>query len=39
MDRGSGLLGDFELDRPTRLLLNDGGAFANPAAGANVVDL
>jgi hypothetical protein len=39
LDRGSGLLGDFELDRPPRLLLNNGGAVSDTAAGANTVDL
>jgi len=34
LDRGSGLLGDFELDGPSRLLLNDGGAVPDPAAGS-----
>src|SRR6266568_384278 len=38
-DRGSGLFGDFELNRPARLFLNDGGAVWHPAASANIVDL
>jgi hypothetical protein len=38
-DRGSGLFGDFELDRPARLFLNDGGAVSDPTAGADIVDL
>src|SRR5439155_21479359 len=38
-DRGSGLFGDFELDRPARLFLNDGGAVSDPAAGTDIVDL
>ena len=38
-DRGSGLFGNFELNRPARLLLNDRGAVSDPAAGANVVNL
>jgi hypothetical protein len=37
--RGPRLLGNFELDRPPCLLLDDGGAVSNPAAGANIVDL
>jgi hypothetical protein len=39
LDRGSGVLGDFEPARPARLLLNDGGAVSSPAAGANIVGL
>src|SRR6202795_3335616 len=31
-DRGSGLFGNFELNRPARLFLNDGCAVSNPAA-------
>ena len=38
-DRGSGLLADFELDRPACLLLNDRGAVPHPTAGANIFDL
>jgi len=38
-DRGSGLFGSFELNRPAGLFLNDGCAVSNPAAGANIVDL
>jgi hypothetical protein len=38
-DRGSGLLGDFELNRPARLFLNDVGAVSDPTAGADIVDL
>jgi hypothetical protein len=38
-DRGSGLFGNFELDRSACLLLNDGGAISDPAAGADIVDL
>jgi tetratricopeptide (TPR) repeat protein len=36
-DRGSGLFGDFELNRPARLFLNDGCAVSNPAACADIV--
>jgi hypothetical protein len=32
-------LGDFEQDRPARLLLDRGATFANPAAGADIIDL
>jgi hypothetical protein len=39
LDRGAGLLGDLELNRPARLLLNDSGPVSNSAAGANNVDL
>jgi len=39
LDRGSGLLGDLELHRPARLLLNDGRAVRDPAANADIVDL
>ena len=39
LDRGAGLLGDLELNRPACLLLNDGGAVSNSAPGANIVDL
>jgi hypothetical protein len=39
LDRGAGLLGDLELNRPACLLLNDGGPVSNSAAGANIVDL
>ena len=38
-DRGSGLFGNFELNRPARLFLNDGCAVSKPAAYADVVDL
>ena len=38
-DRGARLLGDFELDRPSGLPLDHGGAIAHPATGAHVVDL
>jgi hypothetical protein len=38
-DRGSGLFGNFELDRSAGLLLNDRGAVSDPAAGADIVDL
>src|SRR5207244_1399361 len=38
-DRGLGLFGDFELDRPARLFLNNGGTVSDPAAGADIVDL
>jgi hypothetical protein len=33
-DRGAGLLGDLELNRPACLLLNDNGAVSNSAAGS-----
>src|SRR5262247_1247298 len=39
LDRGSGLLGDLELHRPARLLLNDGRAVADPTTDADIVDL
>jgi len=39
VDRPRGLFGDFELNRPARLSLNDGGAVSDPATGADVVDL
>src|SRR5262250_64668 len=39
LDRGSGLLGDLELHRPARLLLNDGRAVTDPTADADIVDL
>jgi hypothetical protein len=39
LDRGSGLLGDLELHRPTRLLLNDGRAVTDPTADADIVNL
>src|SRR5690348_3055354 len=39
MDRGPGLLGDFELDRSPRLFLNRGATVSHPAAAAYVVDL
>ena len=38
-DRGSGLFGDFELNRPARLFLDNGGAVSNAAASADIVDL
>jgi len=38
-DRGSGLFGNFELNRPARLFLNDGRAFSDPAASTDIVDL
>ena len=38
-DRGSGLFGNFELNRPARLFLNDGCAVSNPAASADIIDL
>jgi hypothetical protein len=39
MDRGSGLLGDFELDRSPRLFLNHGATVPHPATSLHVVDL
>jgi hypothetical protein len=39
LDRGPGLIGDLELNRPACLLLNDSGAVSNSVAGANIVDL
>jgi len=39
LDRGAGLLGDLELNRPACLLLNDSGAVSNSVAGADIVDL
>src|ERR1700751_2887154 len=39
VDRRSGLLGDLELNRPARLLLNNRSAVSDPAAGADIVDL
>src|SRR5215813_3905574 len=39
LDRGSGLLGDLELHRPARLLLNDGCAVTDPTADADIIDL
>ena len=39
LDRGSGLLGDLELHRPARLLLNDGCAVTDPTADADILDL
>src|SRR6516164_2539238 len=39
MDRGPGLLHDFELDRSPRLFLDHGATVSHPAAGAYVVDL
>src|SRR5262245_11342441 len=38
LDRGSGLLGDLELHRMVRLLLNYGSAVTDPAADADIVD-
>ena len=38
-DRGSGLLGNFKLHRPTGLFLNDDGAISDSAASADIVDL
>jgi hypothetical protein len=39
LDRGAGLLGDLELHRPARLLLDDGRAVTDPTADADIVDL
>src|ERR1700758_2198005 len=39
MDRGPGLLGDFELHRSPCLFLDHGATVSHPAAGAYVVDL
>ena len=39
LDRGSGLLGNLELHRPARLLLDDGRAVTDPTADADIVDL
>src|SRR3984893_3636242 len=39
MDRGPGLLHDFELDWSPCLFLNHGATVPHPAAGAYVVDL
>jgi hypothetical protein len=39
LDRGTGELGDLELNRPACLLLSDSGAVSNSAPGANIVDL
>jgi hypothetical protein len=39
LDRGSGLFGNFELDRSAGLLLNDRGTVSDSAVGANIVDL
>src|SRR5258707_7388099 len=39
MDRGPGLLHDFELDRSPCFFLDDGATVSHPAAGAYVVDL
>lgn len=39
VDRGSGRLGDFELHRTPRLLLNDSGAVTDAPAGADIVNL
>ena len=38
-DCAPGLLGDLELHRPARLLLNDGCAVTDPTADADIVDL
>src|ERR1700731_4075062 len=38
MDRGPGLLRDFELDRSPCLFLDHGATVSHPAAGAYVVD-
>jgi hypothetical protein len=38
-DRGSGLLGDFELDLPAYLRLDDSGAVSRPTTGANIFNL
>jgi hypothetical protein len=38
-DRGSGLLGNLELHRTSRLLLNDGRAVTDPTADADILDL
>src|SRR6201993_1431296 len=39
LDRGSGLLGDLELHRPARFLLNDGRAVTDTTADADILDL
>src|ERR1700758_3856878 len=39
MDRGPGLLRDFELDRSLCLILDHGATVSHPAPGAYVVDL
>jgi hypothetical protein len=39
MDRGPGLLHDFELDRSPCLFLDHGATVSHPAASAYVVDL
>ena len=39
LDRGSGLLGDLELHRPTRFLLNDGCAVTDTTADADILAL
>jgi hypothetical protein len=39
LDRGSGLLGNLELHRPARLLLNDRRAITDPTTDADIVDL
>src|SRR5439155_19740413 len=39
IDRGPGMLGDFELDRSPCLFLNHSATFSHPAAGPYVVDL
>ena len=38
-DRGSGLFGDFELDRSACLFLNNGRAVSDPAGRTDIVDL
>jgi hypothetical protein len=38
-NRGSGLFGNFELNRPARLFLNDSRAVSNPAASTDIVHL
>jgi hypothetical protein len=39
LDRGSGPLGDLELHRPARLLLDDARAVTDPTADADIADL
>jgi len=39
LDRVSGLLGDLELHRTSRLLLNDARAITDPTADADILDL
>src|SRR5580700_5485770 len=38
VDRRSGLFGDLKLDRPTRFLLDHGGAVRHSATSAHIVD-